>query len=146
MAMSRYLLDVNVLVAMSWPEHASHITALKWITRHGHEGWATCPFTQAGFVRIVSNPAFSRDALEPQQALSLLWANLQHPAHRFWPDGLGVYDALRKVRPITGHNQTTDAYLLALAISKRSRLVTLDQSLAKLIPDHAPDDSVVVLS
>jgi uncharacterized protein len=141
-----YLLDVNVLLAMSWPEHSSHTTALRWITRHGHEGWATCPFTQAGFVRIISNPAFSRDALEPQQALSLLRANIQHPAHQFWPDGLGVCDALRRVRPITGHNQTTDAYLLALAISKSSRLVTLDKSIAKLIPDDAPDDSVVVLS
>jgi len=143
---SAYLLDVNVLVAMSWPQHSFHATALRWITRHGREGWATCPFTQAGFVRIISNPAFSRDALEPQQALSLLRANLQHPAHRFWPDALGVYDALSKVRPITGHNQTTDAYLLALAISRRARLVTLDQSIAKLIPDHAPEDSVVALS
>jgi len=140
------LLDVNLLVAMSWPQHSLHTTALKWMAQHGREGWATCPFTQAGFVRIISNPAFSRDALEPQEALSLLRANLQHPAHQFWPDQLTVYDALRRVRPITGHNQTTDAYLLALALSKRARLVTLDKSLAKLIPDDAPDDSVIVLS
>lgn len=140
------MLDVNLLVAMSWPQHSLHTTALKWMAQHGREGWATCPFTQAGFVRIISNPAFSRDALEPQEALSLLRANLQHPAHQFWPDQLTVYDALRRVRPITGHNQTTDAYLLALALSKRARLVTLDKSLAKLIPDDAPDDSVIVLS
>lgn len=144
--MSAYLLDVNVLVALSWPQHTSHPTALKWMTRHGREGWATCPFTEAGFVRIISNPAFSRDALDPQQALSLLRANLQHPAHQFWPDTLRVYDALMKVRQITGHNQTTDAYLLALAISRRARLVTLDKSLAKLLPAGAPGESVVVLS
>jgi len=143
---STYLLDVNVLVAMSWPQHTLHTTALKWMARHAHEGWATCPFTQAGFVRIISNPAFSRDALQPQEALSLLRANLEHPAHQFWPDRLRVYDALSRVRPITGHNQTTDAYLLALAISRRGSLVTLDKSVANLIPDHAPDDSVVVLS
>ena len=144
--MSAYLLDVNVLVAMSWPQHSLHTTALKWMARHGRDGWATCPFTQAGFVRIISNPAFSRDALEPQEALLLLRANLKHPAHQFWPDGLRVYDALSRVRPITGHNQTTDAYLLALALSRRARLVTLDKSVAKLIPDHGPEDSVVVLS
>jgi len=135
-----------VLVAMSWPEHSSHAAALKWMARHGREGWATCPFTQAGFVRIISNPAFSRDALEPQQALSLLRANLQHPAHRFWPDALGVYEALSRVRPITGHNQTTDAYLLALALSRRGRLVTLDRSLAGLLPAGVRGDSVIVLS
>jgi uncharacterized protein len=128
------LLDVNVLVAMAWPRHTSHAAAQKWLARHGREGWATCPFTQAGFVRIISNPAFSRDALAPKQALSLLRANLQHPAHQFWPDALSVDEALAKVSPISGHKQITDAYLLALAISRTASLVTLDKSLAKLLP------------
>jgi len=143
---SAYLLDVNVLVAIAWPRHTSHSTVQKWLARHDRERWATCPLTQAGFVRIISNPAFSRDALAPQHALSLLRANLQHPAHQFWPDALSVHEALRKVRPITGHKQITDAYLLALAISKMATLVTLDKSLAKLLPKDAPGNSVVILS
>jgi toxin-antitoxin system PIN domain toxin len=130
---SPYLLDVNVLVAMAWPRHAAHSTVQKWLARYAQEIWATCPFTQAGFVRIISNPAFSRDALSPKQALSLLRVNLDHPNHRFWPDTLEVNDAMTKVRQVTGHNQITDAYLLALAISRRGTLVTLDKSVANLM-------------
>ena len=55
--MKGWLLDTNLLIALLWPSHERHDLALKWFTRHRAKGWATCPFTQAGFVRIVANPA-----------------------------------------------------------------------------------------
>ncbi len=73
--MKGYLLDTNLLIALLWPSHERHDVALKWFTRHRAKGWATCPFTQAGFVRIVSNPAFSRDAVQPREAIHVLSAN-----------------------------------------------------------------------
>lgn len=130
--MSQHLLDVNVLVAMSWPRHTAHAVVQKWIARHADEGWASCPLTQAGFARVISNPAFSRDALSPKQAAMLLEKNLEHPAHHFWHDDLNLGEALAKVGVIVGHNQITDAYLLALAVTKKGTLVTLDKSIAKL--------------
>lgn len=132
--MRAYLLDVNVLVAMAWPRHSAHGMVQQWLAREARKGWATCPFTQAGFVRIISNPAFSPDALSPQQALSLLQVNLEHPAHQFWPAGLRLNEALAKVGKVIGHQPITDAYLLGLAIHNKGRLVTLDRAVASLLP------------
>ena len=143
--MSQHLLDVNVLVAMAWPRHTAHAVVQKWLARHADDGWASCPLTQAGFARIVSNPAFSRDALTPKQAVALLEANLEHPAHHFWQDNLSLGEALAKVAVLTGHNQITDAYLLALAISRKGTLVTLDKSIAKLA-DQVPGRPLIIIS
>lgn len=128
------LLDVNVLVAMMWPRHEAHEKVQRWLSQH-REKWATSPITQAGFVRIVSNPAFSPDALTPGDALRLLDANLAHPAHQFWPDDLTLVQAVAAFKPkIVGHQQVTDAYLLGLAIHKKGRLATLDRALAAILP------------
>lgn len=134
-----------MLVAMAWPRHTAHAAVQKWLARHADEGWASCPLTQAGFTRVVSNPAFSRDALTPKQAVALLEANLEHPAHHFWHDDLSLGEALAKVGALAGHNQVTDAYLLALAISKKGTLVTLDKSIAKLA-EQLSGRSLIVIS
>src|SRR5580698_10054789 len=97
-------------------------------------GWATCPLTQAGFVRIVSNPAFSPDAVSPRVAINTLQANLKHPSHQFWPDDISVPEALQPLlERLAGHGQVTDAYLLGLAIRKQARLATFDHALASLL-------------
>src|SRR6266852_3716190 len=81
--MTVFLLDVNVLIGLSWPAHESHEHVLRWFARNAVRGWATCPFTQAAFVRISSSPAFSPHAVSPQEALRLLNTNRKHPGHRF---------------------------------------------------------------
>jgi uncharacterized protein len=128
------LLDVNVLVAMTWPSHEAHDKVQRWLSQH-HEKWATCPFTEAAFVRILSNPAFSPNALTPADALRLLESNLSHPAHQFWPDDLSLAQAIGSFKPkIAGHRQITDAYLLGLATHKKGKLVTLDRALPTILP------------
>ena len=131
--MNGYLLDTNLLIALLWPSHERHDLALKWFTRHRGKGWATCPFTQAGFVRIVSNPAFSRDAVQPREANHVLSANTAAKDHTFWPDELPFAEAVAfaGVR-LLGHQQVTDAYLLGLAIRRGGVLATLDQRIAAL--------------
>jgi uncharacterized protein len=140
------LLDVNVLVAMTWPSHEAHDKVQRWLSQH-HEKWATCPFTQAGFVRLISNPAFSPSALTPGDALRLLESNLAHPAHQFWPDDLTLLQAIGGFNPkIVGHQQVTDAYLLGLAIHKKGKLVTLDRALAAILPaGGSARDSLTVI-
>jgi len=125
-----FLLDANVLIALAWPEHEFHEKAGRWFARHSRNGWATCPFTQSAFVRILSNPAFSVDALTPANALRVLESNLDSPTHQFWPDSISVPDALKNVEGrLTGHRQTTDAYLLGLAMHHRGKLATLDKGI-----------------
>jgi uncharacterized protein len=131
--MKGYLLDTNLLIALLWPSHEQHDLALKWFTRHRARGWATCPITQSGFVRIVSNPAFSRDAVQPREAVQVLSANTVAKDHAFWPDEVPVAQAVTfaGVRLI-GHQQVTDAYLLGLAIRRGGILATLDQRITAL--------------
>lgn len=131
--MKGYLLDTNLLIALLWPSHERHELAVKWFTRHRAKGWATCPITQASFVRIVSNPAFSRDAVQPREAIHVLSANTAAKDHTFWSDELPVAEAVAftGVR-LLGHQQVTDAYLLGLAIRRGGVLATLDQRIAAL--------------
>lgn len=133
------LLDVNVLVAMAWPSHESHAKVIAWLKEHAREEWATCPVTQIGFVRVVSNPQFSPDALTPHESLTLLEANLSHPHHRFWPGAIGFAEALGSFEgKLQGHRQLTDAYLLGVAVHHKGRLVTLDRGIASLAPAKSP--------
>ena len=144
--MSGVLLDTNVLIALLWPAHQSHALVQRWFAHNARRGWATCPLTQTGFVRIVSNPSFSRDAVEPEQALLVLKHNLQHPSHRFWPAAIDCADALAPCRGrLVGHRQVTDAYLLGLAIHSKGRLVTLDRGFASLLSAQSPERSRIEL-
>jgi toxin-antitoxin system PIN domain toxin len=134
-----YLLDVNLLVALSWPRHRFHEAAQTWFSHACRNGWATCPFTQAGFIRIISNPAVTAGAVAPQQAVRILRDHQEHRHHRFWPAEIGYPQALEVLGvPLVGHQQVTDAYLLALAIHHQGKLATLDRGLLSLLPAKHP--------
>jgi len=143
-----FLLDVNVLVALFWPPHEYHDLGRSWFRKYGRQGWATCPLTQAGFVRIVSNPAFSRDAFTVGEAIDLLQGNLEAPEHEFWTDDIPFAKAvLPFASRLFGHRQVTDAYLLGLALRHKAKLVTLDTSVIHLLPEKSPElNSIVQLA
>lgn len=134
--MKTALLDLNILTALLWPAHEHHEAAHRWFAARANGRWATCPITQLGFVRIVSNPAFSRDALTPAEAISLLAANLAHPGHEFWAESVQVPAAIKGMEPgLHGYRQLTDAYLLALASRHKGVLATFDRALRGLAGD-----------
>ena len=126
------LLDLNVFVALAWPAHEHHASARNWFLSRGRSKWATCPITQLGFVRLLSNSAFSPDALAVREALELLAKNVNQPAHEFWSDSLPVPRALKALtRDAFGHRQITDAYLLSLAVRHKAVLTTFDRGLVE---------------
>jgi uncharacterized protein len=130
------LLDINILTALLWPAHEHHEVAHGWFGGRADAPWATCSLTQLGFVRIVSNPAFSRDALAPPEALALLGENLAHPGHEFWADSLQVPTAVKEMEArLRGYKQLADAYLLALAQRRKGVLATFDRGLRTLAGD-----------
>jgi toxin-antitoxin system PIN domain toxin len=107
--------------------------AQEWFNRNASKGWATCPLVQAGFVRIVSNPAFSPRSVSPKEAIRALASSLKHPAHHFWADDISLAGGLSDIADrIHGHQQVTDAYLLALAAKHRGILATFDKGIAAL--------------
>ena len=144
--MKGYLLDTNVLIALLWPSHAQHDRAVNWFRRHRGKGWATCPLTESGFVRVVSNPAFSRDAVTPREAAGVLAANAAAKDHSFWPDELAFPEAaaFAGVR-LVGHQQVTDAYLLGLAIRRSGMLATLDERIAALTESKSVERMALVV-
>ena len=134
--MSIGLLDVNMLIALVWPTHVHHVPAYAWFRENKDSGWATCPITETGFIRLSSNRKIIRDAVNPNEALLVL-RNLQSKGrHEFWPDDVSILHDCMPTRWLVGHGQTTDAYLLGLAIRNRGRLVTLDRGIASLITDN----------
>jgi uncharacterized protein len=144
--MSVHLLDVNVLVALMWPAHVAHGDVQDWFSKHAKRGWATCPFTQAALVRILSNPSFSSDSVTPQQALTVLSANLKHPNHKFWADDLNLVESVEPFRQrLMGHRQITDAYLLGLAMRHKGKLATMDRGILVLQPAVERDNGTVVV-
>ncbi len=145
--MAGYLLDVNVLIALMWPSHEGHKHVRPWFHRNAGDGWATCPFTEAAFVRIVSNGTSFPDAVEPQEAVELLEGNLKDPRHQFWADDISF---MKAVQPfwgrLKGHKQVTDAYLLGLALHKKGKLVSLDRGILDLVAGKdTARDAIVVL-
>ena len=142
-----FLLDVNVLIATAWPTHQAHQKVQQWIGHRAKEGWATCPFTETAFVRILSNPGFSPNAVTPADALALLRANLRHPAHHFWEDDISFIEAAGRFSDrLVGHQQVSDAYLLGLAIHREGKLATLDRGVLALLHEKSSDrDKVVII-
>jgi toxin-antitoxin system PIN domain toxin len=144
--MNGYLLDTNLLIALLWPSHARHEMAVKWFARNRAKGWATCPFTEAGFVRIVSNPAFSRDSVAPREAINLLVANTAAKDHRFWPvEASFAETAAFAGARLAGHQQITDAYLLGLALHHGGVLATLDEHIASLTEPRSEERKALLL-
>ncbi len=126
----RALLDVNVLVALLDDAHIHHIEATAWLARNLRHGWASCPLTQNGCLRILSLPRYlNRQA--PREVAARLAEAVADPSHAFWPDSLSLLDGARvSWDHVLGTRQITDVYLLALAVSHGGRLVTFDRAIS----------------
>jgi toxin-antitoxin system PIN domain toxin len=125
----RSLLDVNVLIALLDADHASHRAAMAWFSEHAGDGWASCPITQNGCVRIMSHPSYP-NAPSTTAVVERLRAATAHIAHRFWSSDISLLDGdVIDATRIHGPRQLTDAYLLALAVKNSGRLVTFDSAI-----------------
>ena len=128
------LLDVNVLIALAWPNHAHHGAAHRWFDGEGRTTWATTPFTESGFVRVSSNRAAIPTATSPVLALELLTAMTAIDGHEFWVDDVAMVTAgLGDARLLSKHRDVSDAHLLALAERRGGVLVTFDAHLTRLL-------------
>jgi uncharacterized protein len=110
--------------------------ALGWFRANRHLGWATCPLTQSGFVRVSANRHVLRDAKSPQEALELLRLITSLPHHVFWADDVALASSdFVAADKLVGYRQVTDAHLLAVALRHGGRLATLDRGVRDLVPD-----------
>lgn len=125
--------DVNVLVALAWPNHVHHAAAAAWFRDHRDDGWTTCPLTESGFVRVSANPTISSGEVTPAAATDLLAALRRLGQHDFWADPISFVASPEVARDrVHGHRQVTDAHLLAIVLAHRGRLVTFDRGVSEL--------------
>ena len=126
------LLDVNVLVALFDPDHVHHDLAHDWFADNRARGWATCPLTENGFVRVLSNPAYGSVVSRPAELVARLRKFCRSGHHQFWPDVVSLTDeALFDPAFIGGYRQVTDVYLLGLAKKKAGALATFDRAIPR---------------
>jgi toxin-antitoxin system PIN domain toxin len=131
--MSIALLDVNVLIALVDTDHTHHQSAAKWFVKAFRSGWATCPITQNGFVRIMSQPSYP-NRMPVAAAAEALRKACRSEYHQFWPCDVSLLDEEAvSAAKVLGPNGVTDAYLLALAVAGGGRLATLDRRIAPAV-------------
>jgi toxin-antitoxin system PIN domain toxin len=131
------LLDVNALIALAWDSHVHHAAIRKWFSGHESDGWATCPITESGFVRVSSNPKVLPAAIGVPAARQVLTAFRAHPTHSFLTDDISITDD--DFPELTGYRQVTDAHLLTLAHRNNMSLVTFDTAIHKLANGNGVD-------
>jgi uncharacterized protein len=143
--MNRWLLDAGVLLALVWPRHEGHRAAHAWFAETGRLGWASNALTELGALRLLTNPAVSKGAVSPLDAMRVLDSMMGHPDHEFWPledipptvwgDVLGRIERQR---------QWTDARLLLEAELRDGGVATFDADMKKLAGKRLGDRVVVL--
>jgi hypothetical protein len=130
---AHYLLDLNALIAFGDPDHERHDAIQEWFISEGKAAWGVCPLTEAGFVRVTTNPSYRPTSHTIEQATAILADFASHPGYRYWAitDKWAELTAPFSER-LFGHQQVTDAYLLGLAIKEKGVLVTFDKSIKYL--------------
>jgi uncharacterized protein len=138
------LLDVNVLIALMDDEHVHHVPAHAWFSANRQAGWATCPQTENGFVRIVSGASYPGLQTSSNDARALLKELCAANDHVFWPDSASLRDELFEDARLS-HRLIADVYLLGLAIVNQGRLVTIDRRMPKSVLGPAGDEALTPL-
>ena len=142
----RALLDVNVLIALLDGSHMHHDLVTNWLARNLRSGWASCPVTQNGCIRILSQTGYPNSVPAAQVAERLAEAT-EHSSHAFWADSISLLHPGRLMWDrVLSSRHVTDAYLLALAVDQGGRFVALDRGIPVGAVGGASPKHLVVLS
>jgi toxin-antitoxin system PIN domain toxin len=140
------LLDVNVLVALFFPDHVHHDLAHDWFADHRQQGWATCPLTANGLIRVACQQPSDDELVRPADMIKHLERFCRDKHHRAWTDAVSLTDAtIFAPQFISGHRQLTDVYLLGLARKMGGRLATFDRTIPVKAVRGATADTLQVI-
>ena len=141
------LLDVSVLVPLFKVGHTHHQAAHDWLAENIEFGWASCPITENGVIRILANPFRAEPSVRLNDLVQRLKTFCGAGHHQFWPDSISIADeSLFNAPALRGHQQLTDVYLLGLAVQHAGRLVTFDQRVPLAAVKGATRASLEVLT
>ena len=138
------LLDVNALISLLDANHQHHAAIIGWLGQH-NDSWASCPITQNGYLRIVTQEKYP-NAISMQAAIKTLSQAVTTPDHEFLSDDISLLNPqLVAHEHIRGPKQLTDIYLLALSVSRGARFVTFDDSVSRVTVPQATNGSLHVI-
>ena len=141
----RALLDINVLIALLDQDHSMHAQAVRWFAPKARNGWASCPITQNGCLRVMSHPGYP-NPLRVGAVMERLAEAIATPQHEFWPDDVSLLDSsVADPTRIHGPRQVTDLYLLALAVRRGACFVSFDASIPRTAVNGAEKKHLVTL-
>jgi len=141
----RALLDINFLIALFDAAHVHHRRAHAWLIAHRSAGWATCPLTENGCIRILAQPSYPGGLPLPEITRRLQQAR-RAKDHAFWPDDVSLCDVKRfEPTRIPSAKLLTDIYLLALAVKRGGQLATFDRGIPIAAVPGATDRHLMVL-
>ena len=139
------LLDINLLIALFDGAHVHHRAAHAWMAKNRSLGWATCPITQNGCIRVMSQPSYPGRLAVPEIARRLA-AAVAATEHTFWTDSISLSDTTRfDLDRILTPRTLTDIYLLGLAQKNDGRLVTFDRAIPLAAVARAKGRHLLVL-
>ncbi len=119
------LYDVNVLLALFDAEHTQHTSGLAWHEANASMGWATCPITQNGLLRIMSPPSYTHTIPLASVAERFRESATEDAHHQFIADDISVVDrSIIRQNALLAPSSLTHIYLLALAFKHNARYVT----------------------
>ncbi len=121
------LLDVNVLLALSWDQHIHHGVAHERFSQL--ETWSTCPTTESGLLRLLLTEPVMGRKVSGGEALAQLQAIRNTPGWRFLPDAESLAAPRIDTRVLMGRRQVTDRQLVNLAAAHGTTLATFDAGL-----------------
>jgi toxin-antitoxin system PIN domain toxin len=141
------LLDVNLLVALFDADHMHHELAHDWFADNRSGGWATCPITENGLLRVLTHPGYGSTVSTVPAVAQLLRTFRASGHHEFWTGDISIADdTLFTPARIRGHRQLTDVYLLGLAHTKGGRLATFDRTIPLAAVRGATGESLSVVA
>jgi toxin-antitoxin system PIN domain toxin len=118
--------DVNVLIFLADPQSPLHEAAKSFFQKKALNGWATCPMTENGFMRIIGHPSFPGGTGSAKVARETLLQWQSIPGHQFWADDVSLCDT-NYFPTLAPAKHLTDCYLLALAVKRGGKFATFDQ-------------------
>jgi uncharacterized protein len=128
--LSRYLLDVNAVLALLDPMHVFHDAAHTWAEHAPEARWLTCPLVQNSVIRVASQTAYPNHLGTAAAVREVLEAFCASSRHEFCPDDVSLIDGGLLVRPdLLVPSRVTDLYLLALAHRHQAKLATFDRKI-----------------
>ncbi len=141
----KYLLDVNALIALADPDSDDYPAIQRWFDADGNENWGVCPLTEAGFIRVTTNPKYRGPGRTVAQATAILAEFSKTNGYSYWSIRDPWTDLTASFASrIQGHNQITDAYLLGMAIKENGVLVTFDKAVAYMAGSEFPRHLLVL--